>query len=58
MHCKKKTIPGSAGTGFSENSIGQSIQLGLKVVPEAYPHAAKRCTSSLEEDVAERIVPG
>jgi hypothetical protein len=40
MQCKKKTIPGSAGTVFPENSIGQSIQLGLKVVPNEYPHAA------------------
>ena len=36
----KKTIPGSAGTGLPENSIGRSIQLGLKVVPKEYPHAA------------------
>ena len=39
--CKKKTIPGSAGTGLPENSIGQSIQLGLKVVPREYPHAGR-----------------
>src|ERR687894_2096183 len=38
--CKKKTIPGLAGTGFPENSIGQSIQFGLNVVPNEYPHAA------------------
>ena len=40
MQCKKKTIPGSASTGFPENSIGQSIQFGLNVVPKEYPHAA------------------
>src|SRR3712207_3363760 len=40
MQCRKKTIPGSASTGFPENSIGQSIQFGLKVAPNEYPHAA------------------
>src|SRR4028118_1170025 len=39
MQWRKKTIPGSAGTGLPENSIGRSIQLGLKVVPKEYPHA-------------------
>ncbi len=38
--CKKNTIPGSAGTVLPENSIGQSIQFGLNVVPNEYPHAA------------------
>src|SRR4028118_2219347 len=38
---RKKTIPGSAGTVLPENSIGRSIQLGLKVVPKEYPHAAE-----------------
>ena len=33
MQCKKKTLPGSTRMEFPEYSIGQSIQLGWKVVP-------------------------